>query len=248
MDRRPDFQLHNFDVIRFASYRTACKLRYVQKYTNLHLIDIWNVIEAFRENGLNTLDPQNEISVAKLETLISSLYHNLNKRLPVAQHVPVEAKAGILLNWLLTAFGGGDCTKIRVFSIKVALAIMCSGKLVDKLRYIFSQISDGQGQLMHWKSSQFLADLLALPAAVYESPSFHYKDGLETELFPLNNRITVNDFIATLIIEPGPPTLVWLNLLQKLAALESVVHPTICNACNKENFTGKILVSKNTNF
>lgn len=238
MDRRPDFQLHSFDVIRFSSYRTACKLRYVQKYTNLHLIDIWNVIEAFRENGLNTLDPQNEISVAKLETLISSVYHNLNKRLPVPQHVPVEAKASILLNWLLTAFGGADCGKIRVFSIKVALAIMCSGKLVDKLRYIFSQISDGQGQLMHWKSAQFLNDLLALPAAVYESPSFHYKDGLETELFPLNNRITVNDFIATLIIEPGPPMLVWLTLLQKLASIENVVHPTVCNACNKENFTG----------
>lgn len=238
MDRRPDFQLHSFDVIRFASYRTACKLRYVQKYTNLHLIDIWNVIEAFRENGLNTLDPQNEISVAKLETLISSLYHNLNKRLPVNQHVPVDAKAGILLNWLLTAFGGGDCGKIRVFSIKVALAIMCMGKLVDKLRYIFSQISDVQGQLMHWKSAQFLTDLLALPAAVYESPTFHFKDGLETELFPLNNRITVNDFIATLVIEPGPPCLTWLNLLQKLASLEGVVHPTVCSACNKENFTG----------
>uniref|UniRef100_A0A336MUA2 CSON007154 protein n=1 Tax=Culicoides sonorensis TaxID=179676 RepID=A0A336MUA2_CULSO len=235
---RPELQLQSFDVIRFASYRTACKLRFLQKYTNLHLIDIWNVIEAFRENGLNTLDPQNEISVSKLETLISSLYHNLNKRLPIAQHVPVESKASVLLNWLLSAYCGADCGKIRVFSIKVALAIMCAGKIVDKLRYIFSQISDGAGQLIHWKSASFVKDLLALPAAVFESPSFHYRDGLETELFPLNNRITVNDFIATLIIEPGPPCLVWLLLLQKLASVEAVVHNTICSACNKENFTG----------
>lgn len=71
---------------------------------SVHIVDIWNVIEAFRENGLNTLEPQSEVSVARLETLVSSLYHNLNKRLPTAQQVPVDSKAGLLLNWLLFAY------------------------------------------------------------------------------------------------------------------------------------------------
>lgn len=100
----------------------------------VHLVDIWNVIEAFRENGLNTLEPQSEVSVARLETLVSSLYHNLNKRLPTLQQVPVDSKAGLLLNWLIAAYSNDNSGKIRVFSIKVALAIMCAGKLVDKLR------------------------------------------------------------------------------------------------------------------
>lgn len=103
----------------------------------VHLLDIWNVIEAFRENGLNTLEPTNEVSVARLETLISSLYHNLNKRLPTNQQVAVDSKAGLLLNWLLSAYTNNN-SGIRVFSIKVALAIMCAGKLVDKLRCKFS--------------------------------------------------------------------------------------------------------------
>lgn len=29
-----DLRIQSFDSIRFASYRTACKLRYVQKATN----------------------------------------------------------------------------------------------------------------------------------------------------------------------------------------------------------------------
>lgn len=122
-----DLRLQSFDSIRFASYRTASKLRYIQRSTNrkyffhdffnpfffvniffcsskVHIVDIWNVIEAFRENGLNTLEPQSEVSVARLETLVSSLYHNLNKRLPTAQQVPVDSKAGLLLNWLLAAY------------------------------------------------------------------------------------------------------------------------------------------------
>lgn len=98
------------------------------------MVDIWNVIEAFRENGLNTLEPQSEVSVARLETLVSSLYHNLNKRLPTSQQVPVDSKAGLLLNWLIAAYSNDNSGKIRVFSIKVALATMCAGKLVDKLR------------------------------------------------------------------------------------------------------------------
>ncbi|XP_034110251.1 dystrobrevin beta isoform X2 [Drosophila nasuta] len=233
-----DLRLQTFDSIRFASYRTASKLRYIQKSTNLHLVDIWNVIEAFRENGLNTLEPQSEVSVARLETLVSSLYHNLNKRLPTAQQVPVDSKAGLLLNWLLAAYTTDNSGKIRVFSIKVALATMCSGKLVDKLRYIFSQISDGAGQLVAWKLSEFLREVLALPAAVYESPTFHYKEGLEEEIFPAENKVTVNDFMATLMSEPGPSCLVWLPLLHRLATVETIVHPTICSVCHKENFTG----------
>uniref|UniRef100_A0A1A9W3Q0 Dystrobrevin n=1 Tax=Glossina brevipalpis TaxID=37001 RepID=A0A1A9W3Q0_9MUSC len=225
-----DLRLQTFDSIRFASYRTASKLRYIQKSTNLHLVDIWNVIEAFRENGLNTLEPQSDVSVARLETLVSSLYHNLNKRLPTSQQVPVDSKAGLLLNWLLAAYTSDNSGKIRVFSIKVALATMCSD--------IFSQISDGAGQLVTWKLGEFLREVLALPAAVYESPTFHYKEGLEDEIFPAENKVTVNDFMATLMSEPGPSCLVWLPLLHRLATVETIVHPTICSVCHKENFTG----------
>lgn len=100
----------------------------------MHLVDIWNVIEAFRENGLNTMDAQSDVSVARLETLVSSLYHNLNKRLPLAQQVPVESKASLLLNWLISAYSHDNSGKMRVFSIKVALSIMSAGKLFDKLR------------------------------------------------------------------------------------------------------------------
>lgn len=228
----------NFDMIRFASYRTACKLRFVQKKANLHAVDIWNVIEAFRENGLNTLEPQTEVNVSRLETLVSSLYHNLNKRLPVAQQVHVESCSGLLLNWLLAAYSVENVGKIRVFSIKVALATMCAGKLMDKLRYVFSQISDGNGHMVVWRFAEYLQEVLALPAAVYESPSFNYTEGLATSIFPGGGKVTVNDFMDTMMSDPGPPCLVWLPLLHRLASVETVVHPMTCDACQREGFSG----------
>ncbi|XP_013149309.1 PREDICTED: dystrobrevin beta [Papilio polytes] len=229
----------NFDMIRFASYRTACKLRYVQKKCNLHVIDIWNVIEAFRENALNTLEPNACVNVTRLETLVSSLYHNLNKRLPPAHQVSVEACSALLLNWLLSAYSTGDNVgKIRVFSIKVALATMCAGKLMDKLRYIFSQLSDGNGHLLVKRLSDYLREVLALPAAVYESPSFSYNDTLALSIFNQNGKITVNDFLDTLMSDPGPPCLVWLPLLHRLASVENVVHPLACSVCRRGSLTG----------
>lgn len=73
----------------------------------MHNVDIWNVIEAFRENGLNTLEPSSTLGVSRLETLLSSLFHALNKRVPVSQQSKVDATTALLMNWLLAAYTSG---------------------------------------------------------------------------------------------------------------------------------------------
>ncbi|XP_018359370.1 PREDICTED: dystrobrevin beta-like isoform X4 [Trachymyrmex cornetzi] len=233
-----EMRQQNFDTIRFASYRTACKLRFIQKKVHLHNVDIWNVIEAFRENGLNTLEPSSTLGVSRLETLLSSLFHALNKRVPVSQQSKVDATTALLMNWLLAAYTSGENNKISVFSVKVALATLCAGKLMDKFRYIYSQISDSNGHMIHWRFADYLKEVLALTAAVYESPSFGYSDGLANSIFPANSKVTVNDFLDTLMSDPGPHCLIWLPLYHRMATVETVAHPIMCDACHKENFTG----------
>ncbi|KZC05379.1 Dystrobrevin beta [Dufourea novaeangliae] len=233
-----EMRQQNFDSIRFASYRTACKLRFIQKKVHLHNVDIWNVIEAFRENGLNTLEPSSTLGVSRLETLLSSLFHALNKRVPVSQQAKVDATTALLMNWLLAAYTTGENNKISVFSVKVALATLCAGKLMDKFRYIHSQISDSNGHMIHWRFAEYLKEVLALTAAVYESPSFCYTEGLANSIFLQNLKITVNDFLDTLMSDPGPHCLIWLPLYHRMAAVENVAHPVMCDVCHKENFTG----------
>lgn len=70
----------------------------------VHAVDIWNVIEAFREQGLHALESSSELSVARLETLLCSLYHSLNKRAPPTQQAHVDVCSSMLLNWLLAAY------------------------------------------------------------------------------------------------------------------------------------------------
>ncbi|KTG32902.1 hypothetical protein cypCar_00031728 [Cyprinus carpio] len=98
-----DMKTQNYDTIRLSTYRTACKLRFIQKKCNLHLVDVWNMIEAFRDNGLNTLDVCTEISMARLETIITCIYQQLNKRLPTTHQINVQHSTSLLLNFMLAA-------------------------------------------------------------------------------------------------------------------------------------------------
>ncbi|XP_076319963.1 dystrobrevin beta-like isoform X1 [Tachypleus tridentatus] len=232
-----DMKSQNFDVIRFATYRTASKLRFIQKKTNLSLLDIWNIIEAFRENSLNTLEPRMEINISRLETLLSSLFYQLNKRLPASHQVDINQCTSLLMNWILIMYDREDTGKVSVFSVKIALSIMCSGKLMDKLRYVFSLVCDASGYLMYSKFVDFLKVALALPSSVLESPTFAYNDSLPGTIFD-GSKVTVNDFLHNLMSDPGPQCLIWLPLLHRMASVENVLHPVQCDGCNRESFLG----------
>ncbi|XP_027706235.1 dystrobrevin beta isoform X1 [Vombatus ursinus] len=233
-----EMRAQNFDVIRLSTYRTACKLRFVQKRCNLHLVDIWNMIEAFRDNGLNTLDHNTEISVSRLETIISSIYYQLNKRLPSTHQISVEQSISLLLNFMIAAYDSEGRGKLTVFSIKAMLATMCGGKMLDKLRYIFSQMSDSNGLMIFNKFDQFLKEVLKLPTAVFEGPSFGYTEHSVRTCFPQQKKIMLNMFLDTLMADPPPQCLVWLPLMHRLAHVENVFHPVECSYCRCESMMG----------
>ncbi|XP_032040039.1 dystrobrevin beta isoform X6 [Anas acuta] len=233
-----EMRAQNFDVIRLSTYRTACKLRFVQKRCNLHLVDIWNMIEAFRDNGLNTLDHNTEINVSRLETIISSIYYQLNKRLPSTHQISVEQSISLLLNFMIAAYDSEGHGKLTVFSVKSMLATMCGGKILDKLRYIFSQISDSNGLMIFTKFDQFLKEVLKLPTAVFEGPSFGYTEHSVRTCFPQQKKIMLNMFLDTLMADPPPQCLVWLPLMHRLAHVENVFHPVECSYCRCESMMG----------
>nr|XP_005612890.1 dystrobrevin alpha isoform X20 [Equus caballus] len=233
-----EMRAQDLDRIRLSTYRTACKLRFVQKKCNLHLVDIWNVIEALRENALNNLDPNIELNVARLEAVLSTIFYQLNKRMPTTHQIQVEQSISLLLNFLLAAFDPEGHGKISVFAVKMALATLCGGKIMDKLRYIFSMISDSSGVMVYGRYDQFLREVLKLPTAVFEGPSFGYTEQSARSCFSQQKKVTLNGFLDTLMSDPPPQCLVWLPLLHRLANVENVFHPVECSYCHSESMMG----------
>uniref|UniRef100_A0A1A8JJD9 Dystrobrevin n=1 Tax=Nothobranchius kuhntae TaxID=321403 RepID=A0A1A8JJD9_NOTKU len=240
-DRRQlyvEMRAQDLDSIRLSTYRTACKLRFVQKKCNLHLVDIWNVIEAFRENGLNTMHLSAELAVARLEVVLSTILYQLNKRMPTTHQISVEQSISLLLNFLLAAYDPEGHGKISVFVMKIALATICGGKILDKLRYIFSQISDPAGIMVPSQFDQFLREVLKLPMAVFEGPSFGYTEQAARSCFAQQKKVSLNTFLDTLMSDPSPQCLVWLPLMHRLANVENVFHPVECSYCHTESMMG----------
>ncbi|XP_072567017.1 dystrobrevin alpha isoform X14 [Paramormyrops kingsleyae] len=233
-----DMRAQDLDRIRLSTYRTACKLRFVQKKCSLHLVDIWNVIEAFRENGLNNMDLSTQFTVARLEAILSTIFYQLNKRLPTTHQINVEQSISLLLNFLLAAYDPEGHGKISVFVVKMALATICGGKMMDKLRYIFSQISDSSGIMVYAKFDQFLKEVLKLPTAVFEGPSFGYTEQAARSCFAQQKTVSLNTFLDTLMSDPPPQCLVWLPLMHRLANVENVFHPVECSYCHSESMMG----------
>uniref|UniRef100_A0A7D9NK31 Dystrobrevin n=1 Tax=Xenopus tropicalis TaxID=8364 RepID=A0A7D9NK31_XENTR len=218
-----EMRAQNFDVIRLSTYRTACKLRFVQKRCNLHLVDIWNMIEAFRDNGLNTLDHNTEINVSRLETIISSIYYQLNKRLPSTHQIGVDQSISLLLNFMIAAY---DRSVPSAFPVCVGVS------------NIFSQVSDSTGLMVYTKFDQFLREVLKLPTTVFEGPSFGYTEHSARTCFPPQKKIALNMFLDTIMADPPPQCLVWLPLMHRLAHVENVFHPVECSFCRSESMMG----------
>ncbi|XP_041103603.1 dystrobrevin alpha isoform X12 [Polyodon spathula] len=233
-----EMRAQDLDRIRLSTYRTACKLRFVQKKCNLHLVDIWNVIEAFRENGLNTMDPNTEFSVARLEAILSTIFYQLNKRMPTTHQINVEQAISLLLSFLLAAYDPEGLGKVSVFVVKIALATICGGKILDKLRYIFSQISDSSGIMIYSKFDVFLREVLKLPTTVFEGPSFGYTEQATRSCFAQQKKVSLNIFLDILMSDPPPQCLVWLPLMHRLANVENVFHPVECSYCHSESMMG----------
>ncbi|XP_051543127.1 dystrobrevin alpha-like isoform X2 [Myxocyprinus asiaticus] len=228
----------DLDSIRLSTYRTACKLRFIQKRCNLHLVDIWNIIEVFRENRLNTMDVNTEFSVSHLQAILSAIFYQLNKRLPTTHQINVDQSISFLLNFLLAAYDPKGVGKISILILKMALATLCGGKILDKLRYIFSQISDANGVMIYSQFDQFLREVLKLPMTVFEGPSFGYTEQSTRSCFPQEKKVSLNVFLDIFMSDPPPQCLVWLPLMHRLANVENVFHPVECSYCHNQSMMG----------
>ena len=80
------------------------EILFLFSFITVDQVDIWNIIECFRENGLNTLEADTELNASRVEAIITSIFSQLNKRIPVSRQVDVQMSVNMLLNWLLSAY------------------------------------------------------------------------------------------------------------------------------------------------
>ena len=81
-------------------------------------------------------------------------------------------------------------------------------------------------------------DIMKLPAAVGERHTFNVKDDTKNIIFSEGSKVTVNEFLETMMSDPGPQCVSWLLVLHRITSAEAVFHPVPCSGCRSEGFHG----------
>ncbi|CAF2999344.1 unnamed protein product [Rotaria sp. Silwood2] len=263
-----ELRAQNFDIIRFSTYRTACKLRFIQKKLNFHLLDLLNVIESLREcltslsleTNLNIENPINFrtskpiysrlpsktkfLSINHLTIFLTSIYTNLNKRLPLSrQIIHIDKCVQSAIAWFLYVYNS-DKFSIRFSSFRVVLILLCTGKLIDKMRHLFTSSLSTSSSLLNTLTydqvDELLHEILALPYALQEISYATYSKTYARSIFShLSSPITLDGFLDLLIHSNRTPIcLQWLVIFHRLISVENVIHRVKCSACQRPSFSG----------
>ncbi|XP_018336544.1 dystrophin isoform X2 [Agrilus planipennis] len=229
--------LLQLNEVKYSAYRTALKLRVIQKKLCLEMVSLSTASEAFDLHGLRG---QNDrlLDVPDMMLVLRAIYTNAStQQTNITIDVPLVVD--LTLNWLLNVYDSQRTGQIRVLSFKVGLIILCQGHLEDKYRYLFRLIADPQQHANQRKLGLLLHDVLQIPRQLGEVAAFggsNIEPSVRSCLGENRDELEVAHFLAWLKQEPQ--SLVWLPVLHRLAAAETAKHQAKCNCCKAYPIVG----------
>ncbi|XP_048518635.1 dystrophin-like isoform X1 [Dendroctonus ponderosae] len=230
--------LLQLNEVRFSAYRTALKLRAIQKKLGLDLVGLTAVSESFDLHGLRA---QNDkiLDVADMILVLRAVFNNVASQ---DLDIDVPLCVDMALNWLLNVYDSQRTGQLRVLSFKVGLTILSKGHLEDKYRYLFRLIADPQQKADQRKLGLLLHDVLQVPRQLGEVAAFggsNIEPSVRSCLVSFvgdRDDLEAAHFLAWLKQEPQ--SLVWLPVLHRIAAGEAAKHQAKCNSCKQYPIVG----------
>ncbi|KAH9523440.1 hypothetical protein Btru_040023 [Bulinus truncatus] len=220
-----------YDFVKYAAYRTSLKLRALQIQTGL----IWMNARAIQqvltssmlENCEDTISYNHAILVIEKILQQSDCAHQHEAEIPIA--------AEIILSFIKNLYDLDHCGKLSCKSLGTALTVLCSAKLKEKYKNIFTILKDKQNHITKKEFTKFIDDIIKITVLVKESQAFgNSVRAAVTSCFKFASRSNIDwineeSFYSWLIQEPQ--TLIWLPTLHRIQATENVVHDTRCCFC-----------------
>ncbi|KAF3694053.1 Dystrophin-related protein 2 [Channa argus] len=224
--------LADLNNIKFSAYRTAMKLRRVQKALRLDLVALTSLVEVFREQELQ--QGEQVMDVVEVIHALTALYEKLEEERSILVNIPLCVD--MCLNWLLNVYDSARNGKMRCLSFKMGLVSLCNADVQEKYKYLFRQVS-GQGGLTDQRHlSLLLHEAIQIPRQLGEVAAF---GGSNVEpsvrscfrMAPGKPAIEVSHFLEWMSLEPQ--SMVWLPVLHRVAAAESTKHQAKCYVCKQ---------------
>uniref|UniRef100_A0A3Q1I573 Dystrophin n=1 Tax=Anabas testudineus TaxID=64144 RepID=A0A3Q1I573_ANATE len=224
--------LADLNNVRFSAYRTAMKLRRLQKALCLDLLSMPTVCEVFDQHNLK----QNEqlLDISQLVACLTSLYQRLEQSHSHLVNVPLCVD--MCLNWLLNVYDTGRTGKIRTLSFKTGIISLCKAHLEDKYRFLFRQVASATGFCDQRRLGLLLHDSIQIPRQLGEVASFggsNIEPSVRSCFQFANNKPELEAAMFLDWMRLEPQSMVWLPVLHRVAAAETAKHQAKCNICKE---------------
>ncbi|XP_064185381.1 dystrophin-related protein 2 isoform X1 [Anguilla rostrata] len=224
--------LADLNNIKFSAYRTAMKLRRVQKALRLDVLSLGSVAAVFREQDLQR--GEHVMDVVEVIRALTGLYERMEEESSVLVNIPLCVD--MCLNWLLNVYDSGRNGKIRALSFKAGLVSLCKADVQEKYKYLFRQVSGPGGLTDQRHLSLLLHEAIQIPRQLGEVAAF---GGSNVEpsvrscfrMAPGKPAIEVSHFLEWMSLEPQ--SVVWLPVLHRVVAAEGAKHQAKCSVCKQ---------------
>ncbi|XP_047429770.1 dystrophin isoform X4 [Mugil cephalus] len=224
--------LADLNNVRFSAYRTAMKIRRLQKALCLDLLDLSVAENTFEQHKLAANNQL--LSVPDVINCLTSIYDGLEQEHKDLVNVPLCVD--MCLNWLLNVYDTGRSGKIRVLSMKIGLLSLCKGHLEEKYKYLFSQVASAGDTCDQRQLGLLLHEAIQIPRQLGEVAAFggsNIEPSVRSCFQHVTNKVELEprQFVDWMRLEPQ--SMVWLPVLHRVAAAETAKHQAKCNICKE---------------
>ncbi|KAG7176259.1 Dystrophin-like 1 [Homarus americanus] len=223
-------EVQSVNSVKYAAYRTACKLRRLQTRLKFHEVSLQSVASAFDGAGLRAAENSDLVELKQVEQVIHKCLRTTYKN----RHMHLSLATQLMVNLLLNVYDLGRSGMVQVLGCKVLLVVLCGGRLQEKYRYLFTQIADHNNCCTRRRLAAVLRDLARIPELLSEQPSF----GLSLVAAAVESEVGVTEEVLLAWLLKEPQTLVWWTTLYRLTAAELVCHDVKCGVCKQRPVIG----------
>ncbi|XP_069681620.1 dystrophin-like isoform X2 [Periplaneta americana] len=224
--------INGCNIIKYAAYRTAAKLRVLQRALYMDSVRLGLVAGVFEKHNLKITENGVDLEYDELEAVIFDIFfaaqkENLSRR-------DVDLTTELMINLLLNIYDGKKNGMLQVLSVKVALTVLSSADLQEKYRYLFSQLADHNNCISSNKFEILLKNLTHITEYLNESTVFGSKfvtSSVDSCFQQSHGTIGITEdiFVGWLLHEPQ--LLIWLSTMFRMQVAESVSHSVKCGVC-----------------
>ncbi|XP_071606693.1 dystrophin isoform X10 [Heliangelus exortis] len=224
--------LADLNNVRFSAYRTAMKLRRLQKALCLDLLSLSAACDALDQHNLKQNDQP--MDILQIINCLTTIYDRLEQEHNNLVNVPLCVD--MCLNWLLNVYDTGRTGRIRVLSFKTGVVSLCKAHLEDKYRYLFKQVASTTGFCDQRRLGLLLHDSIQIPRQLGEVASFggsNIEPSVRSCFQFANNKPEIEAALFLDWMRLEPQSMVWLPVLHRVAAAETAKHQAKCNICKE---------------